>query len=387
MNLDLLPQGVSQGQYSLNYGHPDPATLPAKELEDAAKTVLGGPGAEAALQYGPEQGPPSLVDLLVEKHNREEGLAINANNVMVVAGSTHAVDMIARLLVGPGQGVLVEAPSYKDAIHIFQDHRHDIHGVAMDEGGVIVEKLEARLKELHEAGSPPAVFYTIPNFHNPTGTTSDESRRQAIVEFAERYDFIIVADDVYRDVAFEGSPPVSFFQLSGGQHVIRIQSFSKILSPGLRLGWVLGSHEHIERFASAGTTIMGGGANPFVAHVVAEYLRSRKLDAHLAKIRQVYRHKRDVVLAALEQHMPQDVTWTHPAGGYFIWLTLPESVDVTELEEVVGKQGVSFSNGTGFFLEPEDGRRRLRIAFSFASPNQLEDGIRIMAECVGELAA
>jgi 2-aminoadipate transaminase len=209
-------------------------------------------------------------------------------------------------------------------------------------------------------------------------------RREAVLELAREHGFLIVEDDVYRDLAFEGEVPPSFYALSGGQRVLRIGSFSKIVAPGLRLGWLIATPEHIQRCVHCGTSQMGGGANPFAAHVVAEYCRAGHLEPHIARLRQVYRRRRDVILTALERHMPPGVTWTRPRGGFFVWLTLPEGISVGPLREAARQREVLFVPGTGFFAGG-GGERNLRLAFSFVPPDEIERGVVILAQAIGEV--
>src|SRR5947208_454185 len=186
MTSNDLPQGTAENTISLLLGHPDPATLLPPELHNAMLHVISSPQAYTALQYGPEQGTQSLITFLVEKINREQGLSIQSGNLMVVAGSTHAVDMLARLYAKPGGVVLVEAPTYVDAIHIFRDHQLELCSIPMDEYGLIPSELEEQLARLHSSGTFPRILYTIPNFHNPTGITLSEARRLEVIRLAHR---------------------------------------------------------------------------------------------------------------------------------------------------------------------------------------------------------
>ena len=384
MGVQELPQGVLPGTISLVFGHPDPTVLPVDGLRAATEAVLRGPRSRLALQYGPEQGTPALIDYLVGKLNREERLDLTGNNLMLVAGSVHAVDMIARLYGGHDGVVLVEAPTYHDALHVFRDHGVDLRSVPIDGDGMTVEALAERLASLQREGKPPRLLYTIPNFQNPSGVTLTAARREAILELARKHGFLIVEDDVYRDLAFEGEVLPSFYALSGGQGVLRIGSFSKIMAPGLRLGWLIAAPEHIQRCVNCGTSQMGGGANPFTAHVVAEYCRAGYLEPQIARLRQVYRRRRDVTLAALERYMSPGVSWTRPRGGFFVWLTLPEGVSVRPLQEAARQREVLFVPGTGFFVGG-GGERNLRLAFSFVPPEEIERGVAVLAQAVGEI--
>lgn len=383
MSTQELPQGVLPGSISLVFGHPDATTLPADDLRAAAEAVLCGPQARLALQYGPEQGTSVLIDYLVEKLRREEGLNLTRENLMIFAGSTHAVDTIARLYAGHNAAVLVEAPTYHDVLQVFCDHDTDLRPVPMDNDGLLIEALRTQLTALEREGKSPCLLYTIPNFQNPSGVTLTAARREAILQLAREHGFLIVEDDVYRDLAFEGETPPSFYALAGGEGVLRIGSFSKIMAAGLRLGWLIAPPEHIQRCIHCGVTQMGGGANPLVAHIVAEYCRAGHLEPHITQLRQVYRHRRDVTLAALARHMPQGVTWTRPRGGFFVWLTLPEGLNAECLRGVARERGVLFVPGSGFFARG-GGEQNLRIAFSFVPPDEIERGIAILSQVIRE---
>jgi 2-aminoadipate transaminase len=289
--------------------------------------------------------------------------------------------MIARQHARCGGIVLVEAPTYQDALRVFSDHDADLHPVAIDEDGIIVDDLKIKLDALVRGGRSPRLLYTVPNFQNPSGVTITQSRREKIIELSGEYGFLIVEDDVYRDLAFEGDVPPSFYGLAGGDRVLRIGSFSKIVAPGLRLGWLIAGPERIKGYLECGTVQMGGGANPFVAHTMAEYCRAGNLEPHIARLRQVYRTRRDVLFAALERHMPRGVTWTQPRGGFFVWLTLPSGVHAGPLVEAARVQGVDFAPGAGFFAD-DGGERNLRLAFSFVPPDEIERGVRILAQII-----
>jgi 2-aminoadipate transaminase len=381
VSVQAMPQGVLPGTISLVFGHPDASTLPVDDLRAASEAVLRGPQARLALAYGAEQGVPALIEYLVDKLNREEDLGLMRDNLMIVAGSTAAVDMLARLYAGRDGVVLVEAPTYHDALHVFRDHDADLRGVPIDQDGLIVEALEAQLSALQREGKSPKLLYTIPNFQNPAGVTLATTRREAILKLAREHGFLVVEDDVYRDLVFEGDVPPSFYALANGQGVLRIGSFSKILAPGLRVGWLVADPEHIQRCVDCGVMQMGGGASPFAAHVVAEYCRAGCLELHIAELRQVYQRRCEATLQALERHMPAGVTWTHPRGGFFIWLTLPEGVTVRPLREAARAQGVLFVPGTGFFADG-GGERNLRLAFSFVPPDEIEQGVAILAQAI-----
>lgn len=380
-----LPQGTQENTISLLFGHPDPATLLTPELQQAMQRFIISPQYTSSLQYGPEQGTNSLINFLVEKINREQGLSLSSRNLMVVAGSTHAVDMLARLYVRPGGTMLVEAPTYADALHIFRDHQIELYAIPMDEDGLIPGELEQQVARLKASGKFPSMLYTIPNFHNPTGRTVTEARRHEIIKLAHRYGFLVVEDDVYRDLSFEGDVPASFYALANAEQVVSIGSFSKTLAPGLRLGWLIGSEEIIHNCVNCGTTQMGGGANPFAANIVAEYCRSGDWQRHIARVRPLYKMRCEAALAALEKYMPSTVKWTHPTGGFFTWLTLPSNVFAQDVKRLALQKGVLMAAGDGFFVNPADGEHNLRLAYSCASLDDIDTGIHILAQVINNI--
>lgn len=385
MTLADSPEKAGRPTISLKLGHPDTTTLATPELHAAMAMAMEAPDFYVGLHYGPEQGTGSLVEFLVEKISHEQGISIRPTNIMLVAGSTYAVDMLARLYTKPGGVVLVEAPTYTDALHVFQDHGVDLHSIPMDDDGLIVSALEERLAWLEANGKSPSFFYTIPTFHNPRGSTLSEARRLEILELASQYGFMIVEDDVYRDLAFNGPVPASFYALAHGKQVCSIGSFSKTLAPGFRLGWIIAPEEVIQNCIACGTTQMGGGASPFSAQTVAQFCRDGHWAPHIQHLRSVYATRRDLMLAALERYMPSGITWTRPEGGFFIWLTLPPMLLAQDVKRVALEAGVSLAAGDAFFLDPRDGQHHLRLAYSYAVPQDINIAIQILADVVNGL--
>ena len=387
MSLDSTPQGVVAGSIPLFAGHPSLDLLPVDSLQRVIESAWKDGSVARFLNYGDEQGNPQLIDFLLERLNSREDLAISRENLMVIGGSTGGVGMITQRLTTPGDAILVDAPSYRDALHIFRDHGLEMRSAPIDDDGIMVAELERNLRELAANGKRPRFYYVVPNFQNPSGIVMAVERRLDVIELSREYGFAIVEDDVYSDLRFKGDPLPSFYALADGENVLRLGTFSKTLAPGLRIGWLIASAERITGFVESGLLRMGGGANPFSAAVVADYCRSGAWEAHIQWLRGQYKRRRDIALAALESCMPAGVEWTRPAGGYFIWLRLPPSADVDVLETRAKEQGVYFASGKGFFVNPKDGRHHLRISFSFLPVAELQAGIEILGVLIARMTA
>ncbi len=365
------------GTISFVYGLPDPGTFPAEELRQAADEVLCQ-RPELALQYGPEQGYGPLIDYLRAKFAREEGLMVERPQIMLSGGSAQALDHLCTLFTHPGDVVLVEAPTYHETLQLFRDHGLLPLQIATDDDGLVVENLAVRLQTLARRGERARFLYVIPNFQNPSGITLAAGRRRAVLALAERYDLLVVEDDVYRDLAYEGSLPPSLFQLDGGQRTLRIGSFSKILAPGVRMGWLLGPPGLVERLIGSGLRNMSGGVNPLMANILAAYCQRGALEPHIEGLRRVYRERRDAMLEALAAHMPPGVSWTRPGGGFFVWLRLPEPLRAADVVARAREDKLLIPVGDPFFAETPPGQF-LRLAFSFVSPDKIRAGIETLA--------
>ncbi len=373
------------GTISFTYGLPDPVTFPAQDLGHATDMVLRE-RPELALQYGPEQGYGPLIDYLRDKLVRDEGLTVARPQIMLTGGSAQTLDHMCTLFTRPGDLVLVEAPTYHETLQLFRDHGLNPVQVPTDDDGLRVEDLSPLLESLAQRGgegSAPAArvrfLYVIPNFQNPSGVTLAADRRQAVLDLAERHNLLVVEDDVYRDLAYEGNVPPSLFALDGGRRVLRVGSFSKILAPGVRMGWLMGPVDLIERLINSGLRCMSGGSNPLIANVLATYCLQGLLEPHIEHLRRIYQERRDVMLAALADHMPAGVRWTRPGGGFFVWLTLPEPLRAAEVVARAREAGIMLLAGDPFFAGTPTGQH-LRLAFSYVTPAKIREGIESLGQ-------
>ena len=377
-------QSGRPGTISFVLGLPDPATFPTELLQESADRVLRDNGA-VALQYAPEQGYGRLIDYLLAKWQHDEGVTVTRENVTLAYGSTDAVGMLSLLLARPGDVILVEAPSYRDTLHLFRDHGLTLVQIPVDEQGLRTDVMEQTLQRLSLEGVHPRFVYTIPTFQNPSGVTLSLPRRGEVLRLAETFDFRIIADDVYRDLYYDETVPPALGALDpAGERVITVGSFSKVLAAGLRLGWVIANPEIIAALYNGGARAMGGGANPFVAHIVADFCQGGRLDQHISLLRERYGRRRDVLLNALASHMPQSVSWNQPAGGYFVWLDLLPGLAATEVVRVADERGVTCLAGPAFYADG-CGEDHIRLAFSFVPTDQIENGVAQLAQVIEDL--
>jgi len=378
-----IPQQTGDGPpgaLSFHYGRPDPQAFPLTELLAAMESALRQ-HVPASLLYGPEQGPPLLLDVLRQRLQQEEGLQLTPEQLFITAGASQGLDLICRLWARPGDAVLVEAPTYHEAIFLLRDYPVQLVNVPLDDEGLVTEALGDTLARLRAEGTGVAFLYTIPSFQNPSGVTMSGARRQALAELARAEKLLIVEDDVYRDLCYEGTLPPSLFELAQGRGVLRLGSFSKILAPGLRLGWVLAEPDAAARLAGSGLRRSAGGANPFMAYAVAEFCRAGHLEPHVAGLLPLYRSRRDAMLEALDAAMPSGVTWTRPRGGFFVWLTLPEPLTAGEVLASVRPRGITFPIGEAFFATG-GGEHSIRLAFSYVSPDAFPRGMDILGQAI-----
>jgi 2-aminoadipate transaminase len=367
-------------------GLPAPDVFPTERFQQACSKVLQEQ-PQLALQYGATEGYEPLREMIA-RHTARYGVKANVDNVLITSGSQQALDLIGKLLINPGDKVLVEAPTYLGALQAFNVYGAEYLSVPSDDDGLRTDLLEKPLR------SGPKFMYVLPNFQNPAGTTLSEGRRHELVLMAERYGIPIIEDDPYGQLRYHGEHLTPLVVLDRNNvrrdsgyslgNVIYLSTFSKTLAPGLRLGWIVAPPEVITKLIQLkqGADLHTSTFNQFVAYEVA---RDGFLDEHVKLIRQVYGERRDVMLAALQEHFPPEVTWTRPQGGLFLWVTLPRGIDCQKLFEDALKQNVAFVPGDSFYApngDAEEGKRHFRLNFSNARPAQIQEGIRRLAVAV-----
>ncbi|HET9221570.1 MAG TPA: PLP-dependent aminotransferase family protein [Roseiflexaceae bacterium] len=373
------------GIIDLAWGHPSPTLLPLAELQRAAVSMVERHGA-AALAYGAERGAGPLLTWLHERINRLEGRALTPEEITTTAGNSDALDQICALWTQPGDVVLVETPTYHLAVRIMRDHPLDLVPVPADAAGLRVDALADTIAQLRRAGRRPRLLYLVPTFNNPTGASLSAERRRALVELAAAEELLIVEDDVYRELSYDGAAPPSLWSLAESGVVARLGSFAKTLAPGLRVGWLTGGAALVRRLVDSGLRDSGGGVNHFAAMVAAEFNVEGRFEAHVASLRAAYRARRDALLAGLAASLPAGCVVRAPAGGYFTWVTLPEGLDAKALLPRAEANGVSYLPGTRFHLDG-GGASALRLAFSYYSEAELAEAARRLGAVIGEALA
>jgi 2-aminoadipate transaminase len=371
-----LLQGMDEAhrRISFVFGFPDPASLPADEVAAATTRALTERG-RTALQYGDNAGYSGLIDALLAKLARDQGIVAKRENIIITAGGSQAIGLLLDALVDWGDPILSEAPTWLGAVGAFRNVGANVISIPVDDEGIDVGAVRRELARLRARGETPKFIYAITNFQNPTGITMSERRRRALLEASREAGTLLIEDDAYFDLRYEGDRVPSIYSLDDSGTVVYMGTLSKTMGPGMRLGWLVGPSELIGRLAALK---VDGGTNVFGAHVAADWLPERLLP-HVVRLREVYRRRRDIMLAALERHLPPGTTWTRPDGGFFIWVTLPEGIDTRRMRAQVRELGVDYLPGPECFFDGS-GQNQLRLSFSFAEDERIETGIRIIGE-------
>jgi 2-aminoadipate transaminase len=347
-------------------GLPDPQTFPRDELAEILRE-LAESGDPRPFQYGPTEGLASTREFLADRLHRIEGLRPAGDELLVTSGGMEALELVSKAFVDHGDGVVVEAPTYLGAIMVFGAFGAEIAAVQVDDDGLEPDALEAELRR----GRVPKLLYAIPEHQNPAGVTLSLERRRAVVELARTYGFVIVEDVAYRELGFDEELLPSLWSLAP-ETVVQIGTFSKTFMPGTRLGWACGPAEIVSRLVWAKQTT-DQCASTLAQRLVEEYGRRGLFDEGVRRSREVYRRRWEATSRALEQSMPEGVTWTHPRGGFFTWLTLEEG-DTTQLARAAIEHGVAFVPGEPFFPDGR-GRTNARLAFSLVPEDAIDEGI------------
>lgn len=363
-------------------GLPDPDMFPTKDVSSIMQDVLTHSPKEA-LQYGTTEGQESLKQELVSMLQKTEGITCESGNLLIVSAAQQALDMVARLFLNPGDHIITAAPTYLGALQAFHVAGADIIGAKSDNYGVLAEDIEAILAALQKKGEVCKFIYLVPDFQNPTGTTIPQERRLKILEIAKKYGTLIVEDSPYRQVRFEGTAPDTFYKLDNGEgNVITLFTFSKVFVPGFRLGYILGPQEVIKKLVIL-KQAMDLCTSPILQLSAKEYLKRGLLLEHIKHIVAAYKEKRDLMLQMLKEHMPEGVSWTHPEGGLFLWLTMPKQLDAAKLLPRALENNVAYVSGVDFYPQA-DVHNDMRLNFSYSSREQIIQGVKRLAQTIKE---
>ena len=349
-------------------GLPAPSLFPVEKLKEATANVLEQQGS-SALQYSTTEGYLPLREWVAD------GLTVNAEQVQVVSGSQQGLDLVAKVLLDPGDKVIVTSPTYMGALRAFDAYEVEYLSVPVDEEGMILEELESALKQ------NPKLIYAIPNFDNPTGTTLSLKRRHKVVELAKRYGIPIYEDDPYGELRFEGEPLPSLYSLAP-EHVIYAGTFSKIMVPGFRLGWLVAEPDLLTVIARA-KQAADLHSSTFTQMIAHEVTKDGFMASQIDKVRKHYLTQRNAMLTALEAYFPPEVTWTVPTGGMFLWVTLPEGNDTVKLLDKAVDQNVAYVPGGPFFATG-GGDHTLRLSYSIASLAEIDEGMKRLGSVLKE---
>ncbi len=344
--------------YSFAGGYPSAETFPLETIERLSSEVLRKYGAKA-LQYGATQGVPELREAISKRYG------VPVENIQITTSSQQGIDVCTRVLVDPGDVVLTTNPTYLGALQSFKSYRADVVGVELD-----------KLEEALPAGKKVKFFYAIPDFQNPSGQTMTLQQREKLVDLARKYDFLIVEDSPYRELRYEGQPVPTIYSLAP-ERTLHLGSFSKIMAPGFRLGWIIGAPELLDQIYVCKQAL--DLCPPIMdQYMAAEFMAGGELDKNLAHTIELYRDKRDYLLSLLEKYMPAGVSWTHPEGGLFLFVTLPEDIDTVALYDRALAAGVAYVAGSFFYVDGSH-KNTMRLNFSFLDKERMEPGIKLLS--------
>ena len=357
--------------YSFAGGYPSAETFPMEEIRRTMSEVIDKYQGKA-FQYGATQGVMELREAVAERYG------VPLERVQITSSSQQGIDVCTRVLVNPGDVILTSSPSYLGALQSFCSYRADIRGVAhSDDMETYRASWEKVISDALSDGRKIKFLYMIPDFQNPSGESLTLDERKMLVSLAQQYDFLIVEDSPYRELRYEGEHVPTMYSLDPDR-VIHLGSFSKIFAPGFRLGWALAHPDILDKIYVCKQSL--DLCPPiFDQYVAAEFLRSGRLDANLSKTIALYRSKRDLLLSLLEEHMPENVCWTRPEGGLFLFLTMPEGFDAVSFYDVALDAGVAYVAGE-FFHPDRSGKNTMRLNFSFMSPEKITEGVKLLAK-------
>jgi 2-aminoadipate transaminase len=380
---DLMAVTARPDIISLAGGLPDTSTFPAEDFAALMAHVAVDASARA-LQYGPTEGLDEVKDCIVQVM-AAEGMEVEREDLLVTTGGQQVIDLVCKTLIDPGDVVVAEAPTYPGAVPVFVSYQADVVQVEMDDHGMRIDVLLAELDRLDREGRVPKFIYTVPSFQNPAGVTLSLERRRELVRIAHERELLVLEDNPYGLLRYEGEPLPTLYSLDRGAYVIYLGTFSKILSPGLRLGWTAAPAPVLDKL-----NLGKGGVDLCSATLsqqfVATYFAERDWRAYVRTQVDLYRRRRDAMLEALAESMPHEVSWTEPNGGLFIWARMPDYIDTTDLLARALRENVAFVPGRAAYLDGRGGSE-MRLNFSGITEADIREGMRRIGKIVREQVA
>ena len=363
---------------SLAGGMPDVSLLPKSAVRKVARAAADAQAS--ALQYGGTNGRIETARILSDIM-RDVGIRCKPENIIITSGAQMALDLIGKTFIDPGDIIITEGPTYLGALQAFSAYEPDVHCVPFDEEGMCMDLLEAELESIGKGNPRLKFLYTIPNFQNPGGVTMSPARRKRLIELSHEYDFVVVEDDPYGRLRYEGGHVLPLRALS--DDVVYLGTVSKIFAPGLRVGWIAAPPGVIGKInlAKQGTDLCG---SMFDQIMVEHYFTDTPWQRTLQKFVKTYAERRQAMLDALEEYFPPEATWTHPEGGFFVWVTLPQYVDTSSLLAEALERGVTYTPGDGFYPDGKRGKNCMRLAFCYESPESINEAIKRLADTIND---
>ena len=376
---DLFAAASRPDVISLSGGMPDVSLLPQSAIKKAVRAACEDERA-VALQYGSTDGRVQTKQVFCDLM-RDIGVRTKPENVLITSGAQEALDLLSKAFINPGDIILAEGPTYLGALQAFSAYEPDIHCIPFDDEGMRMDLLEEELARIGKGNPRLKFLYTIPNFQNPGGVTMSSARRKRLLELAAEYDFMVLEDDPYGRLRYDGGHMVPLKALS--DDVIYLGTISKVFAPGLRTGWIVAPKHVLSKvnLVKQGTDLCGSS---FDQVVVEHYFTDTPWQKTLQKFVSTYHERRDAMLAALDEYFPAEASWTRPDGGFFVWVTLPEYFDTASMLSEALEAGVTYVPGDSFFPDGKTGKNSMRINFSFAPPEKLAEAIKRLAKVINE---
>lgn len=365
---------------SLAGGLPDTSTFPS-ETYAALMASVAEQACAKALQYGPTEGFAAVMSCIAEVMGAE-GMAIDEEEILVTTGGQQVIDLVCKTLIDPGDVIVAEAPTYPGAVPTFSSYQADVVQIPLDADGMRIDELEETLDRLEREGRRPKFIYTVPNFQNPAGVTMSLPRRQRLVRIAHERELLVLEDNPYGLLRYEGEPLPPLYKLDGGEFVIYLGTFSKILSPGIRLGWAAAPRPVLQKM-NLGKQAADLCSSSMTQLFVSAYFEQGDWRAYVSSLSDIYRTRRDAMLEALAASFPREAAWTQPQGGLFIWATLPDYIDTTDLLARALRENVAFVPGRAAYLDGRGGSS-MRLNFSGVDEARIREGVRRIGAVVAE---